>query len=254
METFDVEQLRQAVQAAPERVDTRLALLRALMTAADWEEAESVGEVLLRRASPPPETHTLMGVIYGKRERRDDAIHQCRQALEHQPEDLLSQYNLAVLLAQQDDFEAAVSQLQNVTTRHHTWPAAHYNLGVVLMRLARYTEAIEAFENAIDHCDDYPEAHFNSGNAHAMLGLPDDGGLDYYEVDCAINAYKRAIQQRPGYTSALFNLGMLYGRMTSSEGVRVWQQYLEAAQHLPDEEIWCLRAREYQRNLQDRLR
>ena len=166
----------------------------------------------------------------------------------------MSQYNLAVLLAQQDDVEAAVSQLQNVTTQHQTWPAAHYNLGVVLLRLERYAEAIEAFETAIAHCEVYPEAHFNSGNAHAMLGLPVDGGLDYYEIDCAINAYKRAIQQRPGYTSALYNLGMLYGRMTASEGVRVWEQYLEAAQHLPDEEIWCLRAREYQRHLQDRLR
>ncbi len=254
METFDVERLRQSVQAAPEHVDTRLALLRALMTVEAWEEAESVGEVLLRMASPPLVTHTLMGIIYDKRKRRDEAIRQCRLALERESEDLLSQYNLGVLLMQQDDFEAAATQLQNVTTQHKTWPVAHYNLGVVLLHLERYAEAIEAFDNAVDHCDVYPEAHFNSGNAHAMLGLPVDGGLDYYEIDCAINAYKRAIHQRPGYTAALFNLGMLYGRMTSLEGVRVWEQYLEAAQNLPDEEIWCIRAREYRRDLQDRLR
>jgi hypothetical protein len=42
--------------------------------------------------------------------------------------------------------------------------------------------------------------------------------------------------------------------MGSAEGVRVWEQYVEATQDLPDEEIWRLRAQEYKRDLQDRLR
>jgi hypothetical protein len=42
--------------------------------------------------------------------------------------------------------------------------------------------------------------------------------------------------------------------MGSAEGVRVWNQYIEAVQDLPDEEIWRLRAQEYTRDLQDRLR
>jgi hypothetical protein len=87
-----------------------------------------------------------------------------------------------------------------------------------------------------------------------MRGLDTDGTLDYYELDCAINAYKTAIQQRPGYTAALYNLGMIYGRMTSSEGVRVWDQYLEATREKPEEDAWRLRAQEYKRDLQDRLR
>jgi hypothetical protein len=47
---------------------------------------------------------------------------------------------------------------------------------------------------------------------------------------------------------------MVYQRMGSAEGVRVWNQYIEAAQDLPEEEIWRLRAQEYTRDLQDRLR
>jgi hypothetical protein len=47
---------------------------------------------------------------------------------------------------------------------------------------------------------------------------------------------------------------MVYQRMGSAEGVRVWHQYVEAAQDLPDEESWRLRAQEYTRDLQDRLR
>ncbi len=254
METPDLEPLRQAMQAAPENPNTRQALLQALVAVEVWEEAEEVGEALLRTASPPAAVHALMGTVYGKRDRWDDAVQQCRIAFELQPDDPLLLYNLGTLLAQQGDIDAAVTHLENATTQRETWAEAHYNLGAVLLRQKCYTEAVEAFERAIDLCDVYPEANFNSGNAHAMLGLGADGGLDYYEVDCAINAYKLAIQQRPGYTAALYNLGMLYGRMTSSEGLRVWDQYLEAAQDRPEEETWRMRAQEYQRDLQDRLR
>ena len=198
METPDLEPLRQAMQAAPENPDSRQALLQALVAAEVWEEAEEVGEALLRTASPPAAVHALMGTVYGKRDRWDDAVQQCRIAFELQPDDPLLLYNLGTLLAQQGDIDAAVTHLKNATTQRETWAEAHYNLGAVLLRQKCYTEAVEAFERAINLCDVYPEANFNSGNAHAMLGLGADGGLDYYEVDCAINAYKLAIQQRPG--------------------------------------------------------
>ena len=113
---------------------------------------------------------------------------------------------------------------------------------------------MKAFDGALECCATYPEAHFNRGNAHALRGLEADGALDYYELDCAINAYKTAIQQRPGYAAALYNLGMIYQRMASAEGLRVWEQYLEATHDLADEETWRLRAQEYTRDLQDRLR
>lgn len=253
MEMSDLERLRRATQAAPEDAAVRLALLQALVVAAFWEEAETVGEVLLQKGSPPPAAHSLMGIVYSQRKRHEEATRQCQLAIESGTDDPLSQYNLGVMLAQQDDVEAALSALQQVTQQCKAWPAAHYNLGVVLLRLERYSEAIDAFENAIEQCETYPEAHFNRGNAHAMIGLPADGRLDYYEVDCAINAYKQAIQQRPGYTAALYNLGMLYGRMTASEGIRIWEQYIAATQELPEEATWHMRAQEYLRDLQRRL-
>lgn len=254
METSDLERLRQATQAAPEDAAARLALLQALVTATCWAEAEAVGEVLLQTGSPPPATHHLMGIVYAQRKRYDEAVRQCQAALDSGLDDALLQYNFGVILARQGDFAAALSALQRATRECQAWPAAHYNLGVVLLRLERYSDAIEAFESAIEHCEVYPEAHFNRGNAHAMLGLPAEGGLDYYEVDCAINAYKQAVQQRPGYTAALYNLGMLYGRMTASEGIRVWEQYLAATRDLPEEATWHMRAQEYLRDLQHRLR
>jgi tetratricopeptide (TPR) repeat protein len=254
MDTTDIARLRQAVQLAPDDMETHLTFLQALVTAEAWQEANETGTALLHLPSPPAAVHALMAVVYSKCQRLSDAIQQCRRALEHHPDDALQLFNLGTLLAQQGDTDAAVDALEKAVAQREDWAEAHYNLGTVLLRQKRYREAIAAFDRALVHQETYPAAHFSRGNAHAMLGLDDEGTLDYYELDCAINAYKTAIQQRPGYTAALYNLGMLYGRMTSSEGVRVWEQYLDASAGQPEEDTWRLRAQEYKRDLQDRVR
>jgi tetratricopeptide (TPR) repeat protein len=254
MDDTELARLHQAVQADPADTAARLALLHGLVAVRRWHEAEQVGSSLLQAEDAPAAVHTCMGVVYGKQGRWDEAVQQCRQALALHPDDSLALFNLGSLLARQDDTKAALEYLEKAVEHASEWAEAHYTLGTVLLRQERYQEAIRAFDRALECRTVYPEAHFNRGNAHALRGLEANGALDYYELDCAINAYKTAIQQHPGYAAALYNLGMVYQRMGSAEGLRVWNQYIEAAQDLPDEELWRLRAQEYTRDLQDRLR
>jgi tetratricopeptide (TPR) repeat protein len=254
MNSAELERLRQAVHAAPQDLEAQVTLLQALVAAASWQEAEEVGTALLQHATPPAAVHTLMGLVYGKRQRWDDAVQQCQRALDIHPDEALWLFNLGTLLAHKGDLATAQTHLEKAIAQRQQWAEAHYNLGTVLLRQERYREAIDAFKRATDVRAQYPEAHFSRGNAHALRGLEANGTLDYYELDCAINAYKTAIQQRPGYTAALYNLGLIYGRMRSSEGIRVWDQYLESVQGKPEEETWRLRAQEYKHDLQDRLR
>jgi len=253
MDNAHLEQLRQVVDTAPQNVEARLALLHALIAAAAWQEATEVGIPLLPLESPPAVVHGLMGLAYGQQQQWTEAIAQYQQAVHAQPDEAEVFFNLGTLLAQQGDYAAAQTALEKAVALRADWAEAHYNLGTVLLRQERYSEAIAALKYATEQRETYPEAHFNRGNAHAMKGLDREGRLDYYELDCATTAYKTAIQQRPGYTAALYNLGMLYSRMKTSEGLRVWDQYLEATQDTPAEETWRLRAREYKRDLQDRL-
>ena len=254
MDETELERLRQAARARPEDGEAQLTLLRALVAGERWEEAEGVGDALLQHETPPAATHTLLGVVYGKQERLEEAAQRCRQALAQQPDDALLLFNLGTLLAQQGEYETARETLEKAQEQQGEWAELQYNLGLIFLRQERYSEALDAFERATEQRKAYAEAHFNCGNAHAMKGLESDGSLDYYELDCAISAYKTAIQHRPEYRAALYNLGTLYGRMGSSEGLRVWDQYLEAASDLDEEDTWRLRAQEYKRDLDDRLR
>lgn len=253
MDSTDLTQLRQAVQTAPHDAGACLALLHALIAAAAWQEAAEVGAALGDGVAASAPVQTLLGFVAGQQQQWPTAIACYQQALALQPDDAMLQFNLGVALAQHNDLAAAQTHLARAVALQEDWAAAHYNLGTVLLRQTQYGEAISALKRAAELRETYPEAHFNRGNAHAMRGLTAEGRLDYYELDCAITAYKTAIQQRPGYTAALYNLGMLYGRMKTSEGLRVWEQYLEATQDRPEEDVWRMRAQEYKRDLEDRI-
>ena len=250
----EITRLQQAVEAEPADSETRLALLHLLVEAEHWKEAEQAGDVLLQEESPAAAAHALMGIVYSKDRRWDAAVGQCRQALEKQPDDPLVMFNLGTLLVQQGDPQAAIGHLEKVTRLQADWAEAHYALGTALLHRERYREAINSFDDALDLRPGYPEAEFNRGNAYAMRGLDDNGTMDYYELDQAVQAYKKAIQKRPGYPAALYNLGMVYKRMKSSEGLKVWDEYMEAARPLPEETIWWARAQEFKADLQDKLK
>ena len=250
----EITRLQQSVEAAPADAAARLALLQRLVEAARWKEAEEVGDVLLQDVSPDAAAHALMGIVYSRDRRWAAAAGQCRQALDKQPDDPLVLFNLGTLLVQQGDPQAAIEYLEKAVALQSDWAEAHYALGTALLHRERYREAINAFDEALELRPTYPEAVFNRGNAYAMRGIESNGTLDYYELDCAVQAYKKAVQQRPGYPAALYNLGMVYKRMNSSEGLRVWDEYMEAARPLPEETIWWARAQEFKADLQDRLR
>lgn len=253
MEETDLAQLRQAVQSAPDDDGARLALLEALVVAEAWREADAVGTLLLDCNPVPTAAHGLLAMIYGKLERWADCVEQGRQATAHQPDDALTCFNLGMALGQQGQYDEAIEAFDRALKVYEEWSEAHYSRGLALLAREREDDALEAFERATELCESYAEAHFGCGNVHALKALEANGLLDYYELDCATTAYKRAVQHRPGYAAALYNMGMVYGRMGSDEGLRVWDQYLEATSELPEEETYRMRAQEYKRDLQDRL-
>jgi superkiller protein 3 len=254
MAETNLAQLRQAVQSATDDDEARLALLEALMAAEAWQEAADVGTVLLDRDPVPVAAHGMLAIVYGKLERWAACAEQGRQATAQQPDDALAYFNLGLALGQQGQHDDALEAFDHALKVHDEWAEAHYNRGLALLACERQDDALDAFERATELCEGYAEAHFGCGNVHALKALESNGLLDYYELDCATTAYKRAVQHRPGYAAALYNMGMLYGRMGSDEGIRVWDQYLEATSELSGEETYRMRAREYKRDLQDRLR
>lgn len=108
-------------------------------------------------AHPTAEAYTFLGWTYHFQGRLDDAIEECKKAIELDP-DFGNPYNdIGAYLIEKADYDAAISWLQQATRakRYQSYHFAHYNLGRVYLAKEMYTRARESFERALALAPDY---------------------------------------------------------------------------------------------------
>mmetsp|Transcript_51480 Transcript_51480/g.122428 ORF Transcript_51480/g.122428 Transcript_51480/m.122428 type:complete len:439 (+) Transcript_51480:115-1431(+) len=120
-----------------------------------------------------------LGVAQEARGSKDAAAQSYRQALELVPEHHLSNFNLALLLAQRSETGADVDEAEALlrkacaTQRN---PGALWNLGLVLVRQRASTEAVQCMEDALDAA-----AELGRTSRHLAMSLPlDERGCEAY--------------------------------------------------------------------------
>jgi Tfp pilus assembly protein PilF len=106
------------------------------------------------------EARTLLGWIYHDQGRVDDAIAECRKAIELDP-DLGNPYNdIGAYLIEKGDYDAAIGWLEKAThsRRYRSYHFPWYNLGRVYAAKELFKRAAECFEQALEIEPDYAEA------------------------------------------------------------------------------------------------
>ncbi len=109
---------------------------------------------------PTAEAHTFLGWTYSLQQRWEDAIAECRNAIEIDP-DYGNPYNdIGAYLIELGKPEQAVVWLEKATqcrryqNYHHPW----YNLGRAWAAMELYSRARECFQNALDIEPGYRQA------------------------------------------------------------------------------------------------
>ena len=103
--------------------------------------------------------HNILGDIYLKMKRWEDAENSFERSLSIDPENAEAYLGLGRLyLKVRSNSEAAEAALTAVGLRFHN-PKGHFVLGVALHRIGRIYEAINALRVAISQSPDYPDAH-----------------------------------------------------------------------------------------------
>lgn len=106
---------------------------------------------------PTAEAHTFLGWTYSFRGRYDDAICECKKAIQIDP-DFGNPYNdIGAYLIEQDKLDEAVSWLQKAATakRYDSYCYPHYNLGRVYEKKGNWKEAARSYETALKANPDY---------------------------------------------------------------------------------------------------
>src|SRR5215469_15626766 len=111
----------------------RLALVLLLVTACFGQTAE-----IYRRTATE----------FSRQKSWDAAITDYRKALDLEPNDALTHYNLALALKFKGDTGEALKEFQAAVKLRPKWAEAHYGLGAALYDLQNQSEAIQELRNA----------------------------------------------------------------------------------------------------------
>jgi tetratricopeptide (TPR) repeat protein len=91
-------------------------------------------------------------------------------------------YNQAVILAKQENREAAIEKFRQALEVHPTYTAALRGLGAMIFSMGQEDEALRCFERALEIDPQDHGTHNALANAYAAVGRADEAGPHYEEA------------------------------------------------------------------------
>jgi predicted O-linked N-acetylglucosamine transferase (SPINDLY family) len=194
------ERRKQAKQAKGQSSGDPAALFNAAvddLNEGNFAKAEQAFRTILARWPAYAEVMDLLGVVYAKTGRLQDAAAIMQKAIATNPNLAGFHNNLGNVLSSLGRCAEAVECYQRALALRPDDPQTLNNLGSTLYTMARLEAAAEAYERALALRPEYPEALSNYGNV-----LIDQG-----RIADAVAANQKALALNPAYPIAHNNLG-----------------------------------------------
>jgi Tfp pilus assembly protein PilF len=125
----------------------------------ELDEAASLYKASIQQ-HPTAEAHTFLGWTYSFRGRLEDAIAECRKAIDVDPEFGNPYNDIGVYLIEMERPDDAIPWLEKATaaSRYDSYQFPWFNLGRVYEAKEQLSRAIECYGRALDHESDYAPA------------------------------------------------------------------------------------------------
>ena len=120
---------------------------------------------------PTAEAHTFLGWAYSLMGRLDEAISECKKAIETDPEFGNPYNDIGAYLMERGMFDEAVPWLQKAlkAVRYEDRMFPHYNLGRIWELKGRYRQAIDSYRAALKEAPRYRSAKTALARVQAIL-------------------------------------------------------------------------------------
>ncbi len=123
-----------------------------------------------------------------------------QKALRNKPENLITEYSLAMFYQKHGKYKKALKVYQELTKKHPEHAQSYYNQGYIyLTEYLDYPKAIEMFNKAIEANPDYTEAVYNLGRTYEAMG----------DTTKAKEKYRQALKLTTNYPLAIEGLNRL---------------------------------------------
>jgi Flp pilus assembly protein TadD len=205
-------------------------------SAANPEATESSPDVAANETPPPPmDTRPGVAASFDAQKRSlatsaeaafrqgnfQEAEETYRLIVEADPSDVRMICNLGVSLIKQEKFGDAIPKFQDALTREEANPFAHLMLGVCHWKLRQPELAVDRLNRSLVLQPANPQAWL-------YLGLV---ALDANRFRDAETAFAKAIEIKPDYALAHYNLAVVHTKPGSADPVQAKRSYEESLRH-----------------------
>jgi Tfp pilus assembly protein PilF len=157
-----------------------------------WQNSETLFRHTLTVTKANYLAYYNLGEYYARQGRYDEAMENCRKALQISPHYSDALNNFGVVLALTGKPDEAVVQIREAIRYSVDKADAYYNLGNVFVMQRKFDEAADAYNEALRLKPDYAEAHNNLANVLATQG----------HRDAAVQHYREALRLNPAHEGA----------------------------------------------------
>jgi Flp pilus assembly protein TadD len=138
----------------------------------------------------------------------DAAQDQLQQALKREPDNASLHYDLALALKFQDNLPGAIAEFQRAIQLDPNLADAYYSLGVTLWQKGDFPAAAEQLQHAVEVRPDYAEAYYTLGTVYKQLN----------KLPQAAQALREAIRLQPSFPGAHTTLGAVLRQQGDTAG------------------------------------
>ncbi|MBI3312691.1 MAG: tetratricopeptide repeat protein [Candidatus Omnitrophica bacterium] len=120
---------------------------------------------------PTAEAYTFLGWAYSFQRRYDEAIEECRRAIDVDPEFGNPYNDIGAYLIEKGKLDEAIPWLEKAThaKRYESYCFPHYNLGRVWERKGEWQKALACYKNALQENPQYSLAERSLNRLQAMM-------------------------------------------------------------------------------------
>ena len=148
----------------------------------------------------------IKGISYSHLNRFDEAIKTYKEAIQIEPENSITYFNLGVTLQDSGRLNEALEHYKIALNKNPQYLDAIINIGSIFQKKGNSLSAISYFEKAIQIEPENSITYFNLG-----VTLQDSGRLNE-----ALEHYKIALNKNPQYLDAIINIGSIFQKKGNS--------------------------------------
>lgn len=165
-----------------------------------WKDGLTFNKQTLRFVKNSPKIYNNLCQAYIESGRYEDAIINCKRAIELKPDFISAYYNLAYCYQASGNYEDAIAVYRKIARKETLNKTLYFNLGVAYEKINNKEEAIASYGKAIEIDQNYLEALNNLASLYS----------ENERIDDAIRLWNRAIKINPKFATAHFNLAVFY--------------------------------------------